>query len=61
MSHDSIDAGAAPTTGVDAVDLVMDSVSDLAARPVSEHVAIFEAAQVELRRTLDAAPPTPSA
>jgi len=43
-------------TGMQDVDAVVDSVSDLADRPVDEHVAVFESAHEELRRTLDAAP-----
>jgi hypothetical protein len=41
-------------TGVDRVDAVLDQVADLTDRPVDEHVAVFEAAHEELRRTLDA-------
>ncbi len=43
-------------TGVESVDAVVDSVADLAGRPVDEHVAVFESAHEELRRTLDAPP-----
>jgi hypothetical protein len=43
-------------TGIESVDAVVDSVADLADRPVDEHVAVFEAAHEELRRTLDAPP-----
>lgn len=59
MSQDSTEAAAPPATGVDGVDLVMDSVADLTDRPVADHVAVFEAAQAELRRTLDDASPHP--
>lgn len=40
-------------TGVASVDEVVDSVATLADRPVDEHVAVFESAHDELRRTLD--------
>ena len=43
-------------TGVERVDAVMDEVADLADQPVDEHVAVFESAHDELRRTLDSAP-----
>lgn len=43
-------------TGVERVDAVIDRVAELAARPVDEHVSVFESAHEELRRTLDAAP-----
>jgi len=43
-------------TGVERVDAVIDEVSGLADRPVDEHLAVFEAAHDELRRTLDAPP-----
>jgi hypothetical protein len=40
-------------TGVQRVDDVVDAVASLADRPVDEHVAMFESAHEELRRTLD--------
>ena len=40
-------------TGVERVDDVVDAVGSLADRPVDEHVAVFESAHDELRRTLD--------
>jgi hypothetical protein len=40
-------------TGVQRVDDVVDAVAGLADRPVDEHVAVFESAHDELRRTLD--------
>lgn len=43
-------------TGVERVDAVVDAVSDLADRPVDEHVAVFESAHDELRRILDSPP-----
>ncbi len=63
LSHD--DSGAEPQqvepvqpvrTGVERVDAVVDAVSGLADRPVDEHVAVFETAHDELRRTLDSPP-----
>ena len=63
VSHD--DSGAEPDrveavepvrTGVERVDAVVDAVSGLADRPVDEHVAVFESAHDELRRTLDSRP-----
>ncbi len=45
-------------TGTDQVDRVLTEVADLDERPVSEHVAVFERAHEQLRRALDAAPPT---
>ena len=43
-------------TGMERVDAVVDAVSGLADRPVDEHVAVFETAHDELRRTLDSPP-----
>jgi hypothetical protein len=43
-------------TGVERADAVVDAVSGLADRPVDEHVAVFESAHDELRRTLDSPP-----
>jgi hypothetical protein len=43
-------------TGVERVDAVVDAVSGLGDRPVDEHVAVYEAAHDELRRTLDSPP-----
>ena len=40
-------------TGVERVDAVVDAVAGLEDRPVDEHVAVFESAHDELRRTLD--------
>ncbi len=40
-------------TGVERVDAVVDAVAGLENRPVDEHVAVFESAHDELRRTLD--------
>lgn len=56
--HDSTDAAPEPAdeptrTGVERVDAVVDAVSGLAERPVDEHVAVYEEAHDELRRTLD--------
>ena len=44
------------STGVPAVDEVLERVSRLAQRPVSEHVEVFERAHEQLRRALDAQP-----
>ncbi len=41
-------------TGHEQVDAVLGSLDDLADRPVSEHVAIFERAHEQLRSALDA-------
>ena len=43
-------------TGVERVDAVIDAVSGLTERPVDEHVAVYEDAHDELRRTLDSPP-----
>lgn len=43
-------------TGVPQVDAVLQEVADLADRPVSDHVAVFERAHEQLRRALDARP-----
>ena len=56
--HESTDAAPEPAdepvhTGVERVDAVIDKVSGLAERPVDEHVAVYEDAHDELRRTLD--------
>lgn len=47
------DGWEAPTTGVVAVDEVLIDVQALDARPVEEHVAVFEQAHERLRRALD--------
>lgn len=48
---------AQPTsTGVAAVDAVMEAVTALEDQPLEEHVAAFESAHDQLRRALDAAP-----
>lgn len=44
-------------TGSDEVDGVLTEVASLEARPVAEHVTVFERAHEQLRRALDAAPP----
>ena len=44
------------STGVPAVDEVLQRVSEVAERPVSEHVEVFERAHEQLRRALDAQP-----
>jgi hypothetical protein len=41
-------------TGDEAVDAVLDQLSDLDRTPVDEHVAVFERAHEQLRRALDA-------
>jgi hypothetical protein len=61
QAHDETGAVDAPEdepvrTGVERVDAVIDEVSGLADRPVDEHVAVFESAHDQLRRTLDAPP-----
>jgi hypothetical protein len=43
-------------TGVEEVDDVLDAVDDVEARPVDEHVAVFEDAHDRLRGALDARP-----
>jgi hypothetical protein len=40
-------------TGSDQVDEVIRAVEELDDRPIEEHVAVFESAQVQLRRALD--------
>ena len=46
-------------TGVDgASTTVIGAVEELEERPLEEHVGVFEAAHAELRRALDARPPT---
>lgn len=47
------------STGVAAVDEVLQRVSQLAERPVPEHVEVFERAHEQLRRALDARPDAP--
>lgn len=43
-------------TGVASVDAVLAEVAGLEARPVDEHVAVFERAHEQLREALDARP-----
>jgi hypothetical protein len=40
-------------TGSDRVDEVIRAVEELEEQPIEEHVAVFESAQVQLRRALD--------
>jgi hypothetical protein len=40
-------------TGSSRVDEVIRAVEELEERPIEEHVAVFESAQVQLRRALD--------
>ena len=53
--HAGVDVGVEPT-GLPAVDEVVQRVSQLADRPVAEHVEVFERAHEQLRRALDAPP-----
>ncbi|WP_300464104.1 hypothetical protein [uncultured Nocardioides sp.] len=46
-------------TGVASVDAVIESVEELAERPLAEHAAVFTAAQERLRRALDSDPQAP--
>ncbi|MGB0191792.1 hypothetical protein [uncultured Nocardioides sp.] len=46
-------------TGVASVDAVIESVEELADRPLAEHAAVFTAAQERLRRALDSDPQAP--
>lgn len=48
-------------TGVKSVDAVIAAVEELEERPIEEHVGVFETAQEQLRRALDAQQPTPPA
>lgn len=51
----------APTyepTGVDAVDRVLADVAAAVGSPLNEHVRVFEQAHEQLRRALDAQPPS---
>jgi len=41
-------------TGVESVDEVIAAVEGLEERPIEEHVGVFETAQEQLRRALDA-------
>lgn len=60
QTHGDMGAGAGPEeplrTGVERVDAVIDRVAGVVDRPIDEHVAVFESAHDELRRTLDAPP-----
>lgn len=59
---ESADAGVdvgVESTGLPAVDEVVQRVSQLADRPVAEHVEVFERAHEQLRRALDAPPAAP--
>ena len=47
------------TTGHAEVDAVLETLSDLANRPVEEHVAVFEAADQRFRDVLSDAGPGP--
>jgi hypothetical protein len=55
------DAPGQVRTGVDSVDAVIAAVEELEERPIEEHVGVFETAQEQLRRALDAQQPTPPA
>jgi len=44
------------STGVEAVDRVLEEVAALADAPVDQHVPVFERAHEQLRRALDAQP-----
>lgn len=46
------------STGIDAVDQVLVDVAAVATAPVGDHVQVFERAHEQLRRALDAPPPT---
>lgn len=46
-------------TGVASVDAVIESVEELADRPLAEHATVFTAAQERLRRALDSDPQAP--
>ena len=48
------------TTGVASVDQVLAEVAEVADRPVSDHVEVFERAHDQLRRALDARPEPPT-
>lgn len=48
-------------TGLAEVDAVIEAVDALDGTPVEEHVAVFERAQEQLRRALDATPADPTA
>lgn len=47
------------TTGVAAVDAVLDSLTGLDGLPLEEHVAVYESAHERLRRALDTRPQLP--
>jgi hypothetical protein len=47
-------SGSVPApTGIASIDMVLDLVAGLDARPLEEHAAAFETAHSELRRALD--------
>ena len=47
--------GATTSTGLPQVDAVLESLAALPSLPVDEHVAVFEQAHEDLRRTLSGA------
>lgn len=54
MTEEPVVAGGVPApTGIASIDLVLDLVAGLDARPLDEHAAAFETAHSELRRALD--------
>jgi hypothetical protein len=44
------------STGIAAIDTVLDLVAGLDARPLDEHAAVFETAHQQLRQALDETP-----
>lgn len=55
LAGELVASGEAASTGHAAVDEVLRSLQTLDAKPVDEHVAVFEDAHEQLRRTLSGA------
>ena len=54
MTEEPVVAGSVPApTGIASIDVVLDLVAGLDARPLEEHAAVFETAHAELRSALD--------
>ena len=57
MTEEPVVAESIPApTGISSIDIVLDLVAGLEARPLEEHAGAFETAHQQLRQALDEAP-----